>query len=158
MSLKYNTILVAVDGSEEAKKAFNKSVEIAKTENAKLLIGYVIDTRTFASIDAYDRTIAERSRLFGEELLNEYKEIAEKEGVQNVETILEYGSPKVEIPREIAPKNEVDLIVCGATGLTAVERLFIGSVSEHITRYAKCDVLIVRNEEEKTEETKEDEK
>ena len=50
MSLKYNTILVAVDGSEEAKKAFNKSVEIAKTENAKLLIGYVIDTRTFASI------------------------------------------------------------------------------------------------------------
>ena len=108
--------------------------------------------------DAYDRTIAERSRLFGEELLNEYKEIAEKEGVQNVETILEYGSPKVEIPREIAPKNEVDLIVCGATGLTAVERLFIGSVSEHITRYAKCDVLIVRNEEEKTEETKEDEK
>ncbi|HSH25880.1 MAG TPA: universal stress protein, partial [Massilibacterium sp.] len=38
------------------------------------------------------------------------------------------------------------------------ERLFIGSVSEHITRYAKCDVLIVRNEEEKTEETKEDEK
>ncbi len=147
MASQYKNILVAVDGSEEAKKAFHKSIEIAKADSAKLFITYVIDTRTFASIDAYDRTIAERSRLFGEELLNEYKETAEKAGVTDVETILEYGSPKVEIPREIAPKQEVDLIVCGATGLTAVERLFIGSVSEHITRYAKCDVLIVRNEE-----------
>ncbi|MEJ9371042.1 universal stress protein, partial [Schinkia azotoformans] len=27
-------------------------------------------------------------------------------------------------------------------------RLFIGSVSEHITRYAKCNVLVVRSNEE----------
>jgi len=74
------------------------------------------------------------------------KKEAEKEGVQNVETIVEYGSPKVRIAKEIAPKHNADLIVCGATGLNAVERFFIGSVSEHITRYAKCDVLVVRIE------------
>ena len=32
----------------------------------------------------------------------------------------------------------------GATGLSAVERLFIGSVSESVIRHAVCDVLIVR--------------
>jgi len=57
---------------------------------------------------------------------------------------IEYGSPKVTIAKKLAPNHNVDLIVCGATGLNAVERFFIGSVSESITRYAKCDVLIVR--------------
>jgi nucleotide-binding universal stress UspA family protein len=32
----------------------------------------------------------------------------------------------------------------GATGLNAVERLFIGSVSESVIRNATCDVLVVR--------------
>ena len=37
--------------------------------------------------------------------------------------------------------------MCGATGLNAVERFLIGSVSEHITRHARCDVLVVRSED-----------
>ena len=41
--------------------------------------------------------------------------------------------------------------MCGATGLNAVERFLIGSVSEHIIRYAKCDVLVVRGDEEQGE-------
>ncbi len=32
----------------------------------------------------------------------------------------------------------------GATGLNAVERLLIGSVTEYVTRTATCDVLVVR--------------
>ncbi|MEL5941041.1 universal stress protein, partial [Tetragenococcus halophilus] len=43
---------------------------------------------------------------------------------------------------------DVDLIILGATGLNAVERLFIGSVSEYVTRNASCDVLIVRTDVE----------
>ena len=34
----------------------------------------------------------------------------------------------------------------GATGLNAVERLFIGSVSESVIRNASCDVLVVRTD------------
>lgn len=50
----------------------------------------------------------------------------------------------MEIPKNIAAKYEADLIVVGATGLNAVERLLIGSVSEAIIRHATCDVLIAR--------------
>ena len=57
---------------------------------------------------------------------------------------IEYGSPKIKVPRDIAENFRADLIVCGATGLNAVERFLIGSVSESITRHAKCDVLVVR--------------
>ena len=38
----------------------------------------------------------------------------------------------------------------GATGLNAVERLFIGSVSEYVIRHAPCDVLIVRTDLDNT--------
>ena len=39
-----------------------------------------------------------------------------------------------------------DLIMIGATGLNAVERILIGSVTEYVTRTAICDVLVVRTD------------
>ncbi len=74
-----------------------------------------------------------------------------KSVLKKIETVLEFGNPKSKISKEIAPNHKVDLIMCGATGLNAVERFLIGSVSEHIIRYAKCDVLVVRGDEEQGE-------
>ncbi len=34
----------------------------------------------------------------------------------------------------------------GATGLNAVERILVGSVTEYVTRNSKCDVLVVRTD------------
>ncbi|HHY72728.1 MAG TPA: universal stress protein [Bacillus bacterium] len=145
MSLAYKNVLVAIDGSKESERAFKKAVDITKSNNAKLLIGHVIDTRAFATVEAYDRTIVERAEVFANELLESHKKEAEEAGIAQVDVIIGYGSPKVKIAKDFAPNHNVDLIVCGATGLNAVERFFIGSVSEHIMRYAKCDVLVVRS-------------
>ncbi|MBB5148072.1 MULTISPECIES: universal stress protein [Ureibacillus] len=145
---KYKSIVVAVDGSKEAEYAFKKATEIAKqNEDAKLNLVNVIDTRSFAAIEAYDRSIAEKAQAFSEELLEGYKKKAEEAGVKNVNVIIEYGSPKTIITKELSKLVDADLIVCGATGLNAVERFLIGSVSEAIVRSAKCDVLVVRTPE-----------
>lgn len=146
MSLTYKNILVAVDGSKEAERAFKKAIEVAKTHNAKIVLAHIIDTRTFATVEAYDSTIAERADLFATELMENYKKEALDAGVAEVDFAIDYGSPKVKIPRDIAKKYNIDLIVCGATGLNAVERFLIGSVSENIARHSKVDVLIVRND------------
>lgn len=148
MGLTYKNVLVAVDGSQEAEWAFKKAIEISKRNNATLVIAHVIDTRNFATIEAYDRTMAERSESYAKELLEEYKQHAEEAGVTKVNVEVEYGSPKVKVPKDLAKKHDIDLIICGATGLNAVERFLIGSVSEHITRYAPCDVLVVRTQKE----------
>jgi nucleotide-binding universal stress UspA family protein len=148
MGLKYQNILVAIDGSKEAEWAFKKGIEIAKRHNANLVLTHVIDTRTFAMVEAYDRTIAEKADILATELLEIYQSIALKAGFENVEYEIEFGSPKIRIPKDIAKKHKVDLIICGATGMNAVERFFIGSVSEHITRYATCDVLVIRTEKD----------
>lgn len=37
--------------------------------------------------------------------------------------------------------------MCGSSGYNALERFVMGSVSDAIVRYAKCDVLVVRTEQ-----------
>lgn len=144
MVLTYKNILVALDGSKEAEWAFKKSIEMAKRNNAKLILVHIVDTRTFATLEAYDVSFAERADRFAGELMESYKLQAEEAGILNVTIDIDYGSPKLKIPKEIAKNYHADLIICGATGLNMVERFLIGSVSESITRYAPCDVLVVR--------------
>ena len=145
MANHYKNIIVAVDGSKEAEFAFRKSIDVTKRNiGSTLHIVNVIDTRSFA---AYERSVVESAQERAEELLNGYKAQAEAEGITNVNTLVEYGSPKVIITKDIANKVEADLILCGATGLSAVQRFLIGSVSESIVRYANCDVLVIRTPE-----------
>lgn len=142
--MEYKDIVVAVDGSEASEKAFKKALNITKRNNARLILAHVIDSRTFATAEAYDRTLAERAEEYAKELLDSYVENAKAAGLNNLIKCVEYGSPKVKIAKEIAQSFHADLIICGATGMNAVERFLIGSVSESITRYASCDVLVVR--------------
>jgi nucleotide-binding universal stress UspA family protein len=148
MALYYKNILVAVDGSKQAAWAFKKAIEIAIRNDASLVMTHIIDLRTFATVEAYDRTISERATQFATELMESYKQQAIEAGIKDVDYDIDYGSPKVKIAKDVAKKYNADLIICGATGMNAVERFFIGSVSEHITRYASCDVLVVRTDKE----------
>ncbi|WP_347862578.1 universal stress protein [Salimicrobium sp. PL1-032A] len=145
MSFEYKNIVVAVDGSETAERAFQKAVDIAKRNKATIILSHIVDTRAFATVEAYDRSLAMRAEKHAYEILEDYKQQAQEAGLDSIEIVIEYGSPKVKITKDIAPKYNADLIVCGATGLNAMERFFIGSVSEHITRTAKCDVLVIRD-------------
>lgn len=144
MNTTYKNILIAIDGSKEAEKAFKKAIHVAKRNNAILTIVHIVDVKAYAAVEAY---VAESANLFAEDLISEYKQRAQDAGLTNIETVLEFGNPKAKIAKDIAPNHKIDLIICGATGLNAVERFLIGSVSEHIIRYAKCDVLVVRGEE-----------
>lgn len=146
MDISYHHILVAVDGSEPAKWAFRKGIEVAKRNNATLHIVYVVDTSQYRGIQMYDIHFTEKAMKRAAEFLEGYVQEAKEKGVEKVETLVEEGSPKVVITKHAAKKADADLIICGATGINAVERMFLGSVSEHITRHAECDVLVVRTE------------
>ncbi|WP_096436113.1 universal stress protein [Alteribacter populi] len=146
MTVRYSRILVAVDGSMEAKRALRKASELAKEYGSTLFITHVVDTRSFASVEPYDRSIVREVENDAKRMLNEYKKQAQNNQVEDVQIITDYGSPKVKIAKNIVKQHDIDLIVTGATGLNAVERFLIGSVSEYITRHARCDVLIVRSE------------
>ncbi|WP_339162025.1 universal stress protein [Siminovitchia sp. FSL W7-1587] len=148
MEMCYRHILVAVDGSEPAEWAFRKGVEVAKRHDATLHLVHVVDTSQYRGIQMYDIHFTEKAINRAKELLDGYVQEAKDKGIEKVETLVEEGSPKVVITKKAAKKTGSDLIICGATGVNAVERMFLGSVSEHITRHAECDVLVVRTEKE----------
>lgn len=135
----YKKIAVAVDFSESSKKAFRQAVELAKNFSSTLYIVNVVDTKSFGSIAAYDLKYAEKLKEKAYEQLSEMKEDAEKAGLDNIEMLVEEGAAK-----SILTNLEVDLMVCGATGLNKLEKWVLGSVAEGIVRHSKCDVLVVR--------------
>ncbi|MDE5052317.1 universal stress protein [Niallia taxi] len=145
MGLAYKKIIVAVDGSGQGEKAFEKAVSIAVENDAELILAHVIDTRSFATVAAFELSVASKAGEFAKELMDKYTGKAERAGLSDVEKAIEFGSPRAVIPRDIAEEYNAGLIICGATGLNTVERFIIGSVSEGIARNAPCDVVIVRN-------------
>ena len=41
-------------------------------------------------------------------------------------------------------KNNIDLIVIGTTGMSGIEKLFLGSVANDVIQHAHCPVFAVR--------------
>ena len=140
--------MVPVDGSAEAELAFKKAVAVAKRngEDAELRLLHVVDTRAFQNISSFDTSMVEQVTDTAKKTLDQYIEYAKKQGVKNVSYSIEYGAPKTIIARDVPKEMGADLIMIGATGLNAVERILIGSVTEYVTRTALCDVLVVRTD------------
>ena len=143
---EYSKILVPVDGSNEARLAFEKAIEVAKRNRAQVLIAHIIDTRVLQTPTGFEGNFNEEIQRQTENLFQEYRQYAQEHDFNDIDFVLEYGSPKVYISKNIPKDYQIDLIMMGATGLNAVERLFIGSVSEYVLRNASCDVLVVRTD------------
>ena len=147
MLQRYQNIMVAVDGSHEAELAFEKGVNVALRNNSRLTIAHVIDTRALQSVSTFDAEVYEELQEDAKKLMDQYAEKAKEAGVANVVTIVEMGNPKTLLATDIPQEQKVDLIMVGATGLNAFERLLVGSSSEYILRHAKVDLLVVRDKE-----------
>lgn len=146
----YQKILIAVDGSDQAEKAFKKAANVALRNKATLYIAHIIDMRAFQSVTSFDDEMAERATAVAKNTLTDYENYAKKLGVEDIKTVIEYGAPKTLIAKQLPTQYEIDLVMMGATGLNAVERLLIGSVSEYVIRHAPCDVLVVRTDLDNT--------
>ncbi|MDR0921471.1 MAG: universal stress protein [Lactobacillales bacterium] len=146
MLQQYKKVMVAIDGSKEAEAAFKKAVNVTMRNDGELVLAHVIDTRAFQTVSSFDGVLAEQANALAQQTLDAYVVQAKEAGLTNVSTIIEYGSPKTIIAKQFPKEQNIDLIMLGATGLNAVERLFVGSVSEYVIRQAPCDVLIVRTD------------
>lgn len=140
MAIQYENIAVAIDFSQQSLVALERAIEIAKQHEATLHLISIVDTQSFGAIGAYDLRYADQVKAERVEQIEQLKTKVIEAGVSRIETVVEAGSPK-----EILTSYEANLIVIGATGLSRVEKMVLGSVSEKVVRHAKCDVLIVRN-------------
>jgi nucleotide-binding universal stress UspA family protein len=136
----YRKILVATDGSENAKSAACSGIEIAARTGAEVCALYVAATSCCSPLmpESYDWEIGKE----GSEATAEIEEMGKAEGV-TVNTVLLQGYPAQEI-LDFAEKNDVDMIVMGTRGKTGIDRFLLGGVTEKVVRNAKTEVLVVR--------------
>ncbi|WNY23299.1 Putative universal stress protein [Methanimicrococcus hongohii] len=140
----YNTIVVGTDGTEYAKKAINAAVGLAKLTGAKLYAVYVSDVSNITPTSVEWEMVAENLKIEAEAAFEFVRDRAGAEGV-DFDTVNLSGAAAQEIV-QYANQVNADLIVVGATGKKAIERLILGSVSEKVVRSAKQQVLIVRSD------------
>ena len=148
-SQEYTSILVGTDGSDQAKLAFEKAIAVAKRNNARVVVAHIMENKLYGgtmSFSTFTPDLLQAQTDQAKILLDDYVKLAKDLGYDHVETVLEFGSPKVMMSKDLPEKDKTDLMMVGQSGLNAVERLVMGSVSDHIIRTAPCDVLIIRPE------------
>ncbi|BCS91701.1 Universal stress protein [Metallosphaera sp. J1] len=140
----FKHILVAFDGSENAKRALNVAIDLSKKYEAKLDVVEVVDTSVLlgAGIGPVPPDVIESLYNKAKADIETAKKMADQAGVKAEGVIVE-GDPATAI-MDYASKNGVDLIVTGSRGLSTIKRMFLGSVSSRIIHEAKMPVLVVK--------------
>ena len=150
-------LLVPTDGSEGSTKAATFAGDLARALGAKITVLYVQDERSIVSeawnaalgSPASDETKASlgaaRATMEAHAKHVELADTRSAVGELSPEPVLEqsWGHPADEICR-YADDHEVDLIVMGSHGRSALKRAILGSVSHAVVNSAPCAVTIVR--------------
>lgn len=149
MLQEYHNILVPIDGSKEAELALAKAVEVAKRNAAHLDILDVLATQQYeVSYSGFvDGSVIYKMSKDVKVYLDRLVEQIEKETkFTNINIHIRFGNPKTVIAYDFPKEHYNDLIMIGATGLNAVERMLIGSVATYVNRNALTDVLVVKTD------------
>jgi nucleotide-binding universal stress UspA family protein len=135
------TILVAYDDTEPSRRALDRAATLAQAFGSRVLVTSIAPLHY--STPRLTLTVKERGAGIAarEEDMEQAKAILEESGV-SAETLPARGEPATAIAR-LAEEHDVDLVVVGTRVPGAVQRLLGQSVSQGVSRKARCDVLIV---------------
>lgn len=140
----YKSILVAIDGSKNADKAFSEAVNIAVQNQASLYIAAIINEEELSTSSfAYSKILKEEQEKTEVDMLKRIHD-AKEAGLSQVEPIVEVGDPKVFITKTIPEAHMIDLIIVGATGMGSITREKVGSTTQYIVDNSPCSVLMVK--------------
>ena len=132
-----NSILVAYDGSDPARRALETGIELAKKFDASLAIVSVVPLHAGrVRVDPWD------DKSVHDEELADAKKIAASQGVE-AELIEPSGDPAKAIER-VAEMGRFDTIVVGSRDLGTFSRMLERSVSTHVATHAQATVIVAR--------------
>lgn len=140
-------ILVPVDFSENSRKAVTYATAFARQFGATVTLLHVVQVNyAYGELGAIDFSSLEREMRTGAQ-----KELAAlidtlRATGLTAEAILREGSP-VKIIAEVAREIAADLLIVSTHGYTGLKHVLMGSIAEHVVRYAPCPVLVVRQQE-----------
>jgi len=129
-------VLLAIDWSESAEKAFDWYIYHLHRKGCKLILSHYIEA------DKEKEYMKKEAAMH--ELQETYEDRLMQMGIQ-YEWITGSNSSPGEHLVTLSKDSGVDMIVMGARGLNKLQKVFMGSVSDYVLRNATCPVLICRS-------------
>ncbi len=140
--MRWETIDVGIDESDDSIRALGRAIVLAKTMNARKIVSSVLRTlpsgaaaHGLGPLDPANPPEEHRAAL------ERIRRAVESEHI-DVEYDLQFGDP-AEALVELAERPHAHLIVVGTREPGFIDRLLTGSVSQAVARHSRCDVLIV---------------
>ena len=146
----FKKIIWATDFSDEAQEALLYADAFSKAFKARLIALHVVPDFAPALYDmasVIKGELARRVDSVKKEAKNRLEILMKAKGI-SFEIIVQEGTASKKII-EIAEEKEVDLIVMGRRGLSAIEKLFIGSVANQILRNSSVPILVTKKKKGK---------
>ena len=137
----FKAIVLALDGSDTAKRGIPIAVDLAKEGEGKIVIAHVEErmaTKGRAPLHANEEQIQEELQALVEDFATDGIEARIEMG-----DVMAGGSGVAHAIADIADKSNADLIVAGTRGHSPVEGLLLGSVTQRLLHIAKQPVLVV---------------
>jgi nucleotide-binding universal stress UspA family protein len=137
----FTHILCATDVSEDGDRALDYASRIAIEEGAELHIVHVVETL------ASGRAAGQNARVDEPECYDELRHQSSEMSERGIKTTLHMPFANVgaaaDCVSRIASDNDVDLIVVGTRGRSALVGAVLGSVTQRLLHVSPCPVLAV---------------
>ena len=145
--MRYERILVPVDGSPTSNRALATALDIAREANGRIRLVHAVDV--FAHVTGFEVGGGVFALMCeaGERVLADSAAVVQAAGVKVETSLMDRPGERLggTVARE-ASEWQADLIVVGTHGRRGVERAFLGSGAEQIIRQAPVPVLVIRGD------------
>ena len=134
-------LLLAIDDSKFSEGATQAVIAQCQPQGTEVKILNVVDL-AIPIPTSYGGAFREVSLKHGQEIVQRAERLLSKAGYKT-QIAVEEGDPRSKIIDQAA-EWKAELIVMGSHGRKGVDRFFMGSVAEGVSRHAPCSVEIVR--------------
>ncbi len=144
MSEHIKEILVPIDGSDNSIRAARFGLEMADAMNVGLRLFYVFPAASMEIIGMAGMSRSDIDQAAQASAQRAFDQVREKLGDTSVQIDQEtsIGDPAEEIIRYTEDDHSV-LVVMGRRGLSKMQTLLLGSVSDKVSRHARSPITIV---------------
>jgi nucleotide-binding universal stress UspA family protein len=151
MQLKSRTIVVGLDFSELADRAFRQAYELASVSStAEIHAIYVVPPAAVDPLTGHDAiapTNAARLEEGAAQLSKHVDALLSKLGGILQSGMRVYSHFRIDVPwvgiSRLAAEVEANVVIVGTHGRHGVARWLLGSVAEGVMRHAACPVLVI---------------
>ena len=146
--IQLKKILAPLDFSACSSVGVEFAVRFASHWDAQLVLFHAVPIHAFVPYGDYGgRELPDITGYAQDVAKQEMEQLISRlrtRGIK-VEAAVELGSAAQEVC-DYAREHDVDLIITSTHGSTGLKHVLIGSIAEHIVRYAHCPVLVVPNQ------------